>query len=122
MRDKKEQSTHWLKMIKSQKITLVGIKSDLARLPRFKNHCYVCHAKKSKRGMTFHHLYYLKNERTNKDFSTPLEYYEYVGPLIRNNPARFLYVCNVHHQAISRLFRWKGINRNRLIKAVRMTR
>ena len=110
-------------MKKVDKITLVGIKHDLANGYRsFKKGCYVCHAKASKGGMTFHHLFYLKGEKTYRDFDNPLDYYEYLSPLIRHQPNRFLYVCNVHHQAISRLHRWKGVNRNRLIKAVRMTK
>ena len=109
-------------MNKLQNLSLVGIKHDLARLPRFKLGCYVCHAKHHKRGMTFHHLYYLKGEKTYGDFNSTLEYYDYLAPLIRHQPERFLYVCNIHHQAITRLRRWRGANLNRLIKAVRMTR
>ena len=109
-------------MKKDDKITLVGIKNDLSRLPRFKLGCNVCHAKHHKGGMTFHHLYYLKGEKNYSDFGTVLEYYQYLAPLIRHQPERFLYVCNVHHQAITRLRRWRGANLNRLIKAVRMTR
>ena len=109
-------------MNKVQKVSLVGIKNDLAfGNRRFKQGCFVCHASHAKGGMTFHHLYYLKNEKTYSDFNSPLEYYEYLAPLIRENPKRFLYVCNVHHQAITRLRRWRGANLNRLIKAVRMT-
>lgn len=110
-------------MNKQEKILLVGIKRDLAfGNRRFKQGCFVCHASQSKGGMTFHHLYYLKNEKTYSDFKNPLEYYEYLAPFIRHQPERFLYVCNIHHQAITRLRRWRGANLNRLIKAVRMTR
>jgi len=109
-------------MKKSDQLKLVGIKRDLAfGNRRFKQGCFVCHASHSKGGMTFHHLYYLKNEKTYSDFSSPLEYYQYLAPLIKDQPERFLYVCNVHHQAITRLRRWRGANLNRLIKAVRMT-
>lgn len=106
-------------MNKEQKIKLVGIKTDLARLPGFKK-CFVCHST-SQSGMTFHHLWYYKGEKVYKDFASPLEYYEYLSPLIRQTPGRFLYVHNKCHQAITRLHRWKPIKRNRLIKAVRMT-
>ena len=108
-------------MNKLQTITLVGIKSDLARLPRFKNRCYVCHTEKSKRGMTFHHLDYLPHEKTFRDFDNPLEYYDYLQWVIRENPKRFLYVCNTHHQAITRIHRFSPLTRKRLLKAERMT-
>jgi hypothetical protein len=39
-------------MNKLQKITLVGIKSDLAGYRSYKK-CYVCHCEKSHSGMTF---------------------------------------------------------------------
>ncbi len=110
-----------MKLNKLEKITLVGIKSDLAGYRSYKR-CYVCHCEKSHSGMTFHHLWYLKGERTYKDFATPLQYYQYLAPLIRDQPERFLYVCNTHHQAITRLHRFSKIKRNRLIKAVRKTR
>jgi hypothetical protein len=109
-------------MNKLQKITLVGIKHDLANGYRGYKKCYVCHCEKSHSGMTFHHLWYLKGEKTYKDFTNPLEYYQYLAPLIRDQPERFLYVCNTHHQAITRLHRFSKIKRNRLIKAVRKTR
>ena len=89
---------------------------------RFKK-CYVCHAVSTKGGMTFHHLWYEPDEKVYSDFrGNNLEYYKYLEIQIKKNPNRFLYVCNVHHQAIERLARWKGKNRERLIKAVRMTR
>ena len=109
-------------MNKADTITLVGIKHDLANGYRSYKKCYVCHAEKARGGMTFHHLWYLKGEKTYKDFKTPLEYYQYLAPLIRDQPERFLYVCNIHHQAITRLHRFNVIKRNRLIKAVRKTR
>ena len=110
-------------MKKEDRITLVGIKTRLANgYRRFKLGCYVCHAKKSKGGMTFHHLWYEQGEKVYSDFKNTLEYYQYLEGQIKKNPNRFLYVCSVHHQAIERLARWKGKNRERLIKAVRMTR
>ena len=108
-------------MNNSQKIILVGIKSDLARLPRFKNRCYVCHTQTSKRGMTFHHISYENDELTYKDFENPLKYYQYLELKIRENPKRFLYVCNTHHQAIERVKRYSVPVRTRLLRAVRMS-
>jgi len=104
---------------------ILEIKTSLARLPRFKSRCYVCLTKKSKRGFTFHHLWYVLNDIVRKNYSKnlngTLQYYKDLEPVIRKNPKRFLYVCNTHHQAITRLRMW-GKNLNRLIKAVRMTK
>ena len=111
-------------MKKDDKITLVGIKTRLASGYRqYKKGCYVCHAKSAKGGMTFHHLWYEPNEKVYSDFrGDNLAYYRYLAVQIKANPERFLYVCNVHHQAITRLRRWRGKNLARLIKAVRMTK
>ena len=110
-----------LMMNKVSKQQLLEIKTDLAKLPRFKNKCYVCHTEKSKKGMTFHHLSYEPGELTYSDFHNPLEYYEYLKYKVRQNPKRFLYVCNTHHQAITRVKRFSPLTRKRLLAAVRMT-
>lgn len=110
-------------MNKLQSIELVGIKNDLANgYRKFKQGCFVCGAKHHRQGMTFHHLWYLPGEKVYSDFKNPLDYYKQLAPLIRKDPQRFLYVCNIHHQAIERLARWKGKNLARLVKAARMTR
>ena len=110
-------------MKKSDQVKLVELKTRLADGYRQFKKCYVCHAVSTKGGMTFHHLWYEPNEKVYSDFrGNNLEYYRYLEIQIKKNPNRFLYVCNVHHQAIERLARWKGKNRDRLIKAVRMTR
>lgn len=110
-------------MKEADRIKLVGIKSGLANgYRKFKKGCFVCGEKNHKRGMTFHHLWYLPGEKIYSDFrGNDLAYYEYLAVQIQANPDRFLYVCNIHHQAIERLARWK-VNRNRLFKAVRMTK
>lgn len=104
---------------------ILEIKASLAQIPRFKSRCYVCHTKKSRKGFTFHHLWYVLNDIVRKNYpknsSGTLQYYIELEPEIRKNPKRFLYVCNPHHQAITRLRMW-GKNLTRLIKAVRMTK
>lgn len=109
-------------MNKHEKITLVGIKNQLARLPPFKNRCYVCHAQSSKHGMTFHHKRYEKDEKTYGDFTNTLEYYQYLQTKIRKNPRRFLYLCNPHHLALERIKRYNIVTLKRLLMAVRMSR
>ena len=109
-------------MKNDEKIKLKEIKEKLAKKPTFKSRCKICHCKQHKRGMTFHHRWYLKNEKSHKNFTNPLEYYQYVRPLICDQPKRFSYLCNSCHQAVTKLHRWKPIKRNRLIKEVRATR
>lgn len=105
----------------NQKEQIRQIKQDLAKHPRFKSRCHVCHCKKSKSGFTFHHLWYESYEPTYKDFKTPLEYYQNLKLFVKANPKRFLYVCSDHHQAIERNARWGTKNFERLIRAVRLT-
>ena len=104
----------------NQRERLLALKADLARHPRFRSRCYICHCKKSKSGFTFHHIVYADWEKTYSDFKNPLEYYEYLAPIIVNAPERFLYLCSDHHQALERMARW-GKNLPRLIRAVRLT-
>lgn len=96
------------------------IKTDLARHPRFRSKCYVCHTKKSKSGFTFHHIWYIETDKTYSDFANTLEYYTYLKPIIQKEPRRFLYLCSDHHQALERMARW-GKNLPRLIRAVKLT-
>jgi hypothetical protein len=101
------------------------IKQELAKLSQFKSKCYVCLAKASKRGFTFHHKHYIENDVVRKNFQKnekgTLEYYKALAPLIKKDPSRFLWVCNPHHQSITRLSRFNKENRKRLISAVRMS-
>ncbi|MFI5416440.1 MAG: hypothetical protein ACHQW9_00105 [Nitrososphaerales archaeon] len=104
----------------NQKEKLTKLKQDLAKHPRFRSRCYICHCKKSKSGFTFHHIWYEPYDLTYKDFKTSLAYYTNLKPFIAQTPERFLYLCSDHHQALERMARW-GKNLDRLIKAVKMT-
>ena len=105
----------------NKKDQINSIKARLARNPRFKSRCYVCHCKKSKSGFTFHHLWYEPYELTYKDYTDPLEYYQNLKLFVESNPKRFLYVCSDHHQAIERNARWGSQNFKRLVRAVNLT-
>lgn len=100
----------------NQKEQVGAIKKELGRL--YRSRCAMCGAKKSESGFTFHHIWYLPNEKTYRDFPNALQYYEYLAPLIRNNTGRFMYLCSDHHQALERACRygdklWKKLNRLR---------
>lgn len=110
----------------SKKSQITKIKQSLSKLTNFKSRCYVCRVKTSKRGFTFHHKFYIENDIVRKDYQKneigTLQYYTDLEPLIRKDPTRFLYLCNPHHQAVTRLARWKGENKKRLLQAVEMTK
>lgn len=110
----------------NQRLQTEEIKKRIAKLPRFKSKCYVCGCKISKRGMTFHHLWYIFNDVVYKNYpkntSGQLQYYKDLEPLIRENPKRFLYVCNTHHQAIERISRYGDDLFKKLLKARKLTR
>lgn len=121
LRDKKYNDTIHL----TRKGETNKIKQELAKLTEFKSKCYVCLTKVSKRGFTFHHKSYIKNDIVRKNYPKnekgTLDYYRDLAPLIKKNPERFLWVCNPHHQSITRLARFNKENRQRLIDAVRMS-
>lgn len=114
------------KMHLTRKGQINKIKQSLAKLQNFKNRCFVCHAKLHKKGMTFHHKFYVTGDivRSNypKNEKGTLDYYTALEQVIRKYPSRFLYVCNPHHQSITRLSRFNSDNMNRLVRAVRMTK
>ena len=120
--NKKYAKTAYLK--KQEGIIL--IKKELAKLPEFNSICFVCEAKSSKRGMTFHHKYYIENDIIRKNYPLgqlgTLTYYQDLAPLVRKDPNRFLFVCNPHHQSITRLARFKKENFFRLVRAVFVTK
>ena len=69
--------------------------------------CHICGCITAKRGMTIHHLWYLKNnDIIYKDYpktsAGTLEYYTALYPLIYKNPKRFMFLCNTHHFALEK--------------------
>ena len=102
------------------------IKKSVAKLPRFGEKCFVCGCKISKGGMTFHHLWYIFNDVVYKNYpkndTGKLDYYKALEPLIREQPERFLYVCNTHHQAIERICRYGDKTLKKLLQARKMTK
>lgn len=102
----------------NQKEQVQTIKQSLMRLPRFRSRCALCHSKKHKSGFTFHHKRYLPGELTYSNFPNPLAYYQYLEPLVRADPNRFILLCSDHHQALERSLRysdktWSRLNRLR---------
>jgi len=102
------------------------IKSELARMSQFRQGCAICHCKFHPKGMTFHHVWYETSDKTHSDFAPGyrgmLQYYEYLKPIIKQNPKRFSYLCNPHHQTITRLSRFTHDKQERIFRLVRRSR
>ncbi|MDH3339975.1 MAG: hypothetical protein OEL84_01675 [Nitrosopumilus sp.] len=102
------------------------IKEELARMSCFRQGCAICHCKLHPKGMTFHHIKYLESDKVHSDFAPGykgmLQYYEYLRPVIRQNPKRFAYLCNPHHQTVTRLLRFKKDKQERIFRLVRRSR
>lgn len=88
--------------------------------------CFVCDKSKSRSGFTIHHLEYIFNDvvykNYTKDTEGQLKYYKDLEPLVLDNPRRFLYLCNIHHQALERLNRFKPETLVMLLKALIITK
>lgn len=89
--------------------------------------CYVCGCGISKRGMTVHHLWYIFDDVTYKKFlprndTNTLKYYTALEPLTKDDPKRFMYLCNTHHQALEKMNRYGDELFKKLIKARKMTK
>lgn len=102
------------------------IKKELGELRQFRNRCYVCHASWHRREMTFHHIKYNRDEKIHSDFPSgyagTLQYYEYLKPIIKKNPKRFAYLCNPHHQTVTKLLQFHKNKQERIFKLVRQSR
>jgi len=88
--------------------------------------CFVCGCKKARGGMTVHHLWYIFNDVVYKNYerndSGKLKYYQELLPLVREQPTRFMMLCNKHHQALERLNRYKEETLERLLMALKLTK
>ena len=102
---------------KKQRVFLV--KRQVAKL--FSSRCFVCHRRFGK-GFTFHHKYYIPEEKTYKDFKDPLDYQLYIIDIVRNNPTQFLLLCHRHHYSVENLKKFGALTLLRLLKAVKMSK
>ncbi len=107
----------------NKRTELSNLKTKLGQ--RFGGTCYFCGCQWSKKGMTIHHIYYLKKDITYDQFPKgikgSLEYYTKLTPLIKANPKRFRYLCNNCHQAFERFMRFGDIKLNKMLKERKYT-
>jgi len=89
--------------------------------------CWICGCITAKRGMTVHHLWYLKNndiiyKNYPKNDSGTLEYYTELYPKVVKNPKRFMYLCNTHHFTLEKFCRFGDKIYNKISIARKMTK
>lgn len=109
------------------KLEVHKIKERLSKMSRFKGKCYVCDARKSRKGFTFHHLWYnffddAIYSNYPKTAQGQLDYYKDLEKYIKENPKRFLYLCNICHNSLERLNRFGDKKLGRLLKARKLTK
>ena len=91
----------------------------------FGGKCYLCGTQWSRKGMTVHHIWYIKNDVTYDQFPKgtkgSIQYYTQLTPLIKTNPKRFRLLCNTCHQTLERFLRFGDKKFNALAKERKMT-
>jgi len=112
-------------MTLKSEIILIKIKCGQVALGNGK--CFCCGCSNAKRGMTVHHLWYLKNNDViYKDYpkseSGTLQYYTDLYPKIVANPKRFMYLCNTHHFVVEKFCRFGEKIFNQLCLIRKMTK
>lgn len=111
-------------MNREQKENLIKLKYSVMKL--FHSKCYICHIKPV--SFVYHHLWYLPTDRIYSDFKDDkgnpdtLAYHEYLIPIIKQNPGRFMLLCNGHHVILERMKRWESKKFDRLVRAVRLSK
>ena len=82
-------------------------KHRLAQKLEFKARCRICHKTEHRRGMVFHHVFYVLGEKISKHFPSHLsgriQYHEYLEPIIDERPEGFRYYCTACHITVSKI-------------------
>lgn len=112
----------------NKRLEIEEVKQECAKLIGY-NTCFVCGCIKSKRGMTVHHLEYIFNDVTYKlskyqpnNDTNKLKYYKDLLVMVKENPSRFMFLCNTHHQALEKLNRFKPETLVKLLEALILTK
>lgn len=103
------------------KINKIKIKrKEIAQLLGGK--CVLC-LKKFGKNFHFHHIGYRDNEKRHSDFSSWVNYNEYVLPIIQRIPDKFALLCNTCHRLVSILQSIKDdVRFERLVDLARRSR
>lgn len=97
---------------------MYALKYEVSKI--FNSECFVCR-KRYGRGFLYHHLKYFFNEKIYRDFRSTIDYNNYILPIVKENPDRFLLLCSPCHTTLERLKRRKMENRRRLLLALWLT-
>jgi len=101
---------------KNKKEIIKKYKKDVAK-ELFSGECYVCHKRYGKR-FHFHHIRYVHNEKTYRDFSNKDNYQLYILPIIEERPSDFELLCHKHHYLVEILKLFKHERLVRLFNVV----
>ena len=91
----------------------------------FDYRCEVCDKcmRRPMPGFTIHHLEYRDGEKTHVDFTSRLQYYKYLKPILNKFHKRgelskhFAFLCNACHHSIDGP---RGLNRRKRINVLRL--
>lgn len=76
--------------------------------------------------MTVHHLWYIFDDVVYKNYPKTDEgkyrYYVDLYQKVVEDPTRFMFLCNTHHQALERLNRYKRETLEKLLEALALTK
>jgi len=107
------------------KKNLILIKTKCGSIALGNGSCYICGCEISKKGMTVHHLWYVKGDVIYKNYPQTddgrLIYYTELFPLIKKNPKRFMYMCGKCHYSLEKLCHFGDKKFNKLCQARKMT-
>lgn len=108
----------------NKRLKVEAIKQDIGKI--IGNTCFVCGCTKSKKGMTVHHLWYIFDDVIYKNYPQTVDgkikYYTELLKKVEEMPKRFMFLCNVHHQALERLNRYKKETLTKLLEALALTK
>jgi len=99
----------------NQSDEMYKMKYEVSKL--FGSKCFVCE-KKYGRGFLYHHLVYKFGEPIYRDFSSTIKYNNFILPIIKKEPQRFLLLCSPCHTTLEKLKRRKKENFLRLLIAL----
>lgn len=109
--------------MKTIKAELYELKQKISK--RYGGKCFFCGATESKKGMTFHHIWYENNDVVHSNYpknsSGHLQYHKDLLIKIKENPNRFRYLCTTHHQALEKFLRYGDDMINKLMKERKRT-
>ena len=91
----------------------------------FGRECEVClrKMKKPMSGFTIHHLVYRKGEKTHRDFTSRLKYYQFLKDILKKSTKKgtlhsdFAFLCNACHHSIDGP---RGLKRRKKMNVLRL--